>query len=64
VSGHGEKFSRKKESAIAALLACPTLTEAASSCEIAESTIRRWLKDETFSRRSMRRLGAELWKRP
>jgi len=51
VSGHGEKFSRKKESAIAALLACPTLTEAASSCEIAESTIRRWLKDETFSRR-------------
>jgi hypothetical protein len=48
--GHGEKYSRKKEAAIAALLVCPTLSEAASSCNVAESTIRRWLKDGIFSR--------------
>jgi hypothetical protein len=50
MSGHGEKFGRKKELAIAALLAFPTLTEAAASCGIGESTLRRWLADETFAR--------------
>lgn len=50
MSGHGEKFGRKKESAIAALLACPTVTEAAANCGVSESTLRRWLRNETFAR--------------
>jgi hypothetical protein len=51
MSGHGEKFGRKKESAIGALLACATLTEAAASCGVGDSTLRRWLHDEGFAQR-------------
>jgi hypothetical protein len=54
MTGHGEKFIRKKELAIAALLTCPTLPAAAASCGISESTLRRWLQNETFSRRYRR----------
>ncbi len=50
MSGHGEKFGREKELAIGALLAFHTLTEAAASGGIGESTLRRWLCDETFAR--------------
>lgn len=49
MSGHGEKKSRKWEAAIAALLNGPTLEQAAVECGIAVSTLRRWLKDETFA---------------
>jgi hypothetical protein len=48
--GHGEKFSRKKEAAIAALLEHPTLPEAATACGVSERTLRRWLASEDFSR--------------
>jgi len=48
-TGHGEKFTRKKESALAALLECPSLPEAAASCGISESTLRRWLRNESFA---------------
>ena len=54
MSGHGEKFGRKKELAIGALLTCATLTEAAASCGIGESTLRRWLCDEGFAQRYRR----------
>jgi hypothetical protein len=54
VTGHGEKFTRKKELAIAALLTCPSLPAAAASCGISESTLRRWLQNETFARRYRR----------
>jgi hypothetical protein len=47
--GHGEKFSRKKESALAALLECSSLPEAAASCGISESTLRRWLRNDSFA---------------
>jgi DNA-binding transcriptional MerR regulator len=50
MSGHGEKFGRKKEIAISALLTYPTVTEAAASCGVSESTLRRWLRLETFVR--------------
>jgi hypothetical protein len=50
-SGHGEKRSRREEAAIAALLACPTLDEAASQAGIGESTLRGWLRDPAFQRR-------------
>jgi hypothetical protein len=51
VTGHGEKFGRKQELAIAALLTCPSLPAAAASCGISESTLRRWLQNEAFTQR-------------
>jgi len=50
-AGHGEKRSRREEAAIAALLACPTLDEAAEQAGIAGSTLRGWLRDPDFQRR-------------
>jgi hypothetical protein len=44
----GEKLSRKQEPCIGALLARPTLGDAAQVTGIAESTLRRWLKQEAF----------------
>lgn len=41
--GHGEKYSRLKELAIAALLSSPTIKEAADKIGVSESTLRRWL---------------------
>jgi hypothetical protein len=49
VTGHGEKFRRRKEQAIAALLMCPSLPAAAANCGISESTLRRWLRNESFA---------------
>jgi hypothetical protein len=46
--GHGEKLSRFKEQAIAALLTSPTIKEAAAKAGVAESTVRRWLRDPVF----------------
>jgi hypothetical protein len=43
MSGHGEKLTRKKEAAIAALLSEPTVAAAAQKAAVAESTLRRWL---------------------
>jgi len=40
---------RKREEAIAALLACSTIAEAAKSAGISEPTLLRWLKEEEFS---------------
>jgi hypothetical protein len=50
MTGHGEKFGRKMELAIAALLTCPSLPAAAASCGPSESTLRRWLQNESFAR--------------
>lgn len=50
MSGHGDKFGRRKEQAIAALLASGTLSDAATACGIAPSTLRRWLQDGDFQR--------------
>ena len=43
-----EKLSRRQEGAISALLAQSTLTQAAEVSGVAESTLRRWLKQESF----------------
>ena len=48
MSGHGEKQSRKQEHAIAALLAKPTITEAAAEVGIGEATLRRWMHEPDF----------------
>src|SRR5262245_50655798 len=46
--GHGEKLSRKQEQAIVALLTCGSILEAATQCQVDESTVRRWLKEARF----------------
>jgi phage terminase small subunit len=46
--GHGEKLSRKQEQVITALVTCPSITEAAAQCGLAEVTLRRWLKQGPF----------------
>ncbi len=48
MKGHGEKISRNQEKAIAALLSCSTISDAAESIGIGEVTLHRWLKLEHF----------------
>ena len=48
MTGHGEKLSRKQDQAITALVTWPSITEAAAQCELAEVTLRRWLKQDGF----------------
>jgi hypothetical protein len=47
-AGHGEQRTRRTEEAIAALLTCPTIREAAASIGVNETTLVRWLNDSTF----------------
>jgi transposase-like protein len=49
MKGHGEKFSRKKEIAVSALLIESSLAAAANRAGISESTLRRWLRDQEFA---------------
>lgn len=51
MAGHGEKLSRKREQAIAALLAQPTIAKAAEACGVGERTLHRWLADPDFAQR-------------
>lgn len=46
--GHGAKLPQKKEQAIIALLACPTIHAAAEQIGIAPVTLYRWLREESF----------------
>jgi hypothetical protein len=46
--GHGSKFGRKKEDAIAALLTHRNIEEAAKAANIAATTLLRWLKVPEF----------------
>lgn len=46
--GHGSKFGRRKEAAIAALLSCRTLEEAARTAGIGTTTLLRWMKNPQF----------------
>ena len=48
MKGHGTKFGRKKEEAIAALLSHRTLEEAARALGIAPNTLLRWQQDPEF----------------
>jgi len=51
MTGHGEKLSRKAELFIGALLTQPTVTAAAQTVGVSESTARRWLQREEFQER-------------
>ncbi|MGD1097151.1 MAG: transposase family protein [Bryobacteraceae bacterium] len=46
--GHGSKFSRKMEAAVAALLSERNVEEAARVAGIGTQTLRRWMKDPEF----------------
>jgi phage terminase small subunit len=48
MSGHGEKIEQKQERAISALLQAESIREAAKEAGIAEATLHRWLKDDSF----------------
>lgn len=48
MTGHGEKLTRKQDQAIAALIACPSILDAARQSGVAVETLYRWLKLETF----------------
>ena len=48
VIGHGTKFGRKKEEAIAALLSHRTIEEAAQAVKIGTNTLLRWMKEPEF----------------
>ena len=46
--GHGTKFGRKKEEAIAALLSQRNIDEAARTIGVAPNTLLRWMKEPEF----------------
>ena len=48
MTGHGAKFGRKKEEAIAALLSQPSIDQAARVIGIAPKTLVRWLQMPEF----------------
>src|SRR5689334_3930243 len=50
MSGHGAKFARKKDDAIAALLTQRNIEEAASAIKVSAKTLLRWMKDREFDR--------------
>ena len=50
MAGHGEKFGRKKEEAIAALLTQRNIDEAAKSIGVVGNTLVRWMKDPGFQK--------------
>jgi hypothetical protein len=57
--GHGSKFGRKKEEAVAALLTHRTTEEAARAVGIGPATLVRWMKEPEFDAawREARRLA-------
>jgi hypothetical protein len=48
--GHGTKFGRKKEQAIAALLSHRSIEDAAGAAGIGFNTLLRWMKDPEFDK--------------
>jgi transposase-like protein len=49
MTGHGAKFGRKQEAAIAALLTQRNLEEAAKSIDVSPKTLLRWLRVPQFA---------------
>jgi hypothetical protein len=46
--GHGEKYGRKKEQAIAALLSNRSVEQAAKAVGVGVTTLRRWMRNPEF----------------
>jgi hypothetical protein len=54
MTGHGAKFGRKMEQAIAALLTRPSIEDAARVAGVAEKTLRRWMEEPQFNARYLK----------
>jgi hypothetical protein len=50
MAGHGSKFPRKQEEAIAALLTQRNIEEAAKSIGVSANTLLRWMKEPEFQK--------------
>ena len=50
MKGHGAKFGRKQEEAVAALLTQRNIDEAAKSIGIASNTLLKWMKQPEFDK--------------
>jgi hypothetical protein len=48
MTGHGSKFGRKREEAIAALLTQSNVEDAARAINVAPKTLLRWMKEPEF----------------
>lgn len=48
MKGHGAKFPRKQQQAIAALIQAPSIREAARAVGVSEATLFRWLQVPAF----------------
>lgn len=64
MKGHGSKFGRKKEAAIAALLVEKNQAEAARVVGIDLSTLKRWLRLPEFIEEYRRAPAGKSWSRP
>jgi len=58
MKGHGTKFGRKKEAAVAALLTHRNIEEAAKAVGVAPNTLLKWMKDLEFATAYRRARGA------
>ncbi len=54
MTGHGTKFARKAEQAIAALLTRPSIEDAARMAGVGEKTLRRWIQEPEFKARYLK----------
>ena len=54
MTGHGAKFARKMEAAIAALVSRPSIEDAARTAGVAEKTLRRWMREPEFNAQYLR----------
>ena len=50
MTGHGAKFGRKQEEAIAALLSHRSVEDAAKAIDVAPKTLLRWLQEPEFQK--------------
>lgn len=48
--GHGTKLPRKRQLAVASLIQCSTIKEAAEAVGIGEATLHRWLTNSEFQK--------------
>jgi len=58
MKGHGTKFGRKKEAAVAALLTHRNIEEAAKAVGVAPNTLLNWMKDLEFATAYRKARGA------
>lgn len=45
---HSRRLTPRQHRAVAALLSCPTISEAAKTAQVSERTLYRWLLDQAF----------------